>query len=377
MPDSMHGRRILLTTDAVGGVWTYSLDMAREFSSRGVECVMAVVGPSPTAAMTATARSLTGVSVVDTRLPLDWTVQRPEEVITTGHRLAEIARTHRCDTVHLHTPAFAAAKSFEQPVVSVHHSCPATWWQAVRPGENMPDDVRWRSFLVANGIAASNALVVPTTAHGHAVADVYGLSRPAMTIRNGRHAASPPQAIDVTARTSFAFTSGRLWDEGKNVASLERAAALTNVPIVAAGPITGPGGIKRTFPNLRLTGHLGEDELRRWLSAAPLYVSVARYEPFGLGVLEAAQAGCALVLSDIPSFREVWSGACLFVDSDDDRALARAISETLEDKPLLRRLSSRATSRARHYTAQAMARETLRLHAGLITLHAVENGAAA
>ncbi len=33
----------------------------------------------------------------------------------------------------------------------------------------------------------------------------------------------------------------------------------------------------------------------------------ARYEPFGLSVLEAALSGCALVLGDIPSLRE--SGA--------------------------------------------------------------------
>ena len=39
----------------------------------------------------------------------------------------------------------------------------------------------------------------------------------------------------------------------------------------------------------------------------------ALYEPFGLAVLEAAQAGCALVLSDIPTFRELWDGAALFV----------------------------------------------------------------
>jgi hypothetical protein len=35
-------------------------------------------------------------------------------------------------------------------------------------------------------------------------------------------------------------------------------------------------------------------------------------EPFGLAVLEAAQAGCPLVLSDLPGFRELWDGAALF-----------------------------------------------------------------
>ena len=49
------------------------------------------------------------------------------------------------------------------------------------------------------------------------------------------------------------------------------------------------------------------------LPTRPIFVSVSRYEPFGLAVLEAAHAGCALVLSDIPTFRELWQGAASFV----------------------------------------------------------------
>ena len=68
------------------------------------------------------------------------------------------------------------------------------------------------------------------------------------------------------------------------------------------------------------------------LGARPIFVSVARYEPFGLAVLEAAQAGCALVLSDIPTFRELWGGAALFVPANDDRALVSHV-ERLANEP--------------------------------------------
>ena len=57
-------------------------------------------------------------------------------------------------------------------------------------------------------------------------------------------------------------------------------------------------------------------------AAAAIYALPARYEPFGLSVLEAAQHGCALVLGDIDSLRENWDGAALFVDPDDAGALA-------------------------------------------------------
>jgi glycosyltransferase involved in cell wall biosynthesis len=50
-------------------------------------------------------------------------------------------------------------------------------------------------------------------------------------------------------------------------------------------------------------GRLDDEEIARELGLRPVFVSLARYEPFGLAVLEAAGAGCALVLSDIESFR--------------------------------------------------------------------------
>ena len=40
--------RVLLSTDAVGGVWSYTIDLARGLADRGIEPVMAVLGPPPT-----------------------------------------------------------------------------------------------------------------------------------------------------------------------------------------------------------------------------------------------------------------------------------------------------------------------------------------
>ena len=43
-------RRILMTTDAVGGVWTYALELARALEPHGVEIALACMGPRPTPA---------------------------------------------------------------------------------------------------------------------------------------------------------------------------------------------------------------------------------------------------------------------------------------------------------------------------------------
>ncbi len=75
-----------------------------------------------------------------------------------------------------------------------------------------------------------------------------------------------------------------------------------------------------------------------------VFASCARYEPFGLAVLEAAQAGMALVLSDIPSLREIWDGAAMFADPRDAAGFAAALRVALDDPaPWAARAGRRAT----------------------------------
>jgi glycosyltransferase involved in cell wall biosynthesis len=85
-----------------------------------------------------------------------------------------------------------------------------------------------------------------------------------------------------------------------------------------------------------------------------VFVSVARYEPFGLAVLEAAQAGLPLILSDIPTFRELWDGAAVFVAPDDDAGIADAIERVLADPAESARLAAAARRRAERYTVETM-----------------------
>jgi glycosyltransferase involved in cell wall biosynthesis len=369
MDERLRGMRILLSTDAVGGVWTYTLDLARELCHNGIETVLAVLGPPPADAARAAALRIPGVELVSTGLPLEWTADTPDQVMEAGVKLAELARAQRCALVQLHTPALAAARSFDMPVVAVHHSCVATWWRAVKPADaEMPEDFRWRSATVARGIAACSQVVAPTTAHAHAIAETYALSSPPLVIRNGR-APAPTHADVADEPPPFILSSGRLWDEGKNFASLNRAAALLNTTVVAAGAATSPQGFTAEFPALRMLGAISEEKMRQWLSLARAYVSVAVYEPFGLGVLEAAQAGCPLVLSDTPGFRELWAGAALFVPPQDEQAIARSLSQIMADDGLRERLSRRARYRAVLYSSEAMGRDMMRLYALHLALH--------
>jgi glycosyltransferase involved in cell wall biosynthesis len=156
-----------------------------------------------------------------------------------------------------------------------------------------------------------------------------------------------------------ALTVGRLWDEAKNLAVLDRAAGLLDRPVLAAGAAEGPGGQRFEARHVRLLGRLEAPALAERMAGCAVFVSPAFYEPFGLAALEAARAGMALVLSDRPGFRELWGETALYVDPHDAEALAGALDRLLGDPAESRRLGRAAAGRARRYASERMTLGTL------------------
>jgi glycosyltransferase involved in cell wall biosynthesis len=356
--------RVFMTADAVGGVWQYALDLARGLADEGVATTLAVLGPTTSAEQAREARAIPGLTLIDTGLPLDWTADAPEAVLHSGAAVAALAAEAGADIVHLNSPALAAGARFSAPVVAVCHSCVATWWDAVRSG-TLPADFRWRTELVRRGYAAADALLAPTQAFADATRQTYGLAQSPRVVANGRHVTPAPAAV-AAAEEPFVFTAGRLWDEAKNVVALDRAAARLATPVLAAGPTRGPHGGTVTLAHAKALGALGRPELEGYLAARPVYASPALYEPFGLAVLEAAQAGCPLVLSDIPTFRELWDGAAAFVPPKDDEALAAALDAMLRDPGERARAGAAARERAARYTVAAMTTGVLAVYRDLL-----------
>ncbi|MFH5923582.1 glycosyltransferase [Roseomonas xinghualingensis] len=354
-----------MTADAAGGVWTYALDLAAGLALHGVVTVLAVLGPAPTPDQMTQAAGIPGLELRITGLPLDWLANEPGEVTQAGVALAALAREAGVDIVQLNSPAHAAGAGFPVPIVAVSHSCVATWWDAVRDGD-LPEDFSWRTELVRRGALAASALVVPSHALAEAMARRYALPRLPRVVHNGRAPLPPPSGVPDKAPPLFAFTAGRLWDAGKNLETLDRAAARLDLPVLAAGPLDGPDGTLVEARYLRALGWLDEGTLAGWLAQAPIYVSLALYEPFGLAVLEAAQAGCPLVLSDIPTFRELWGDAALFVPARDDAAAAEAIGRLAGDAGERSRLAAAGRERAARYTVGAMAEAMHAVHRSLL-----------
>ena len=352
--------RVLLTVDAVGGVWQYGIDLARALGSRGVETVIALLGPAPTPEQRAEAAAILTATLVETGLPLDWMCDGPAPVLAAGEAITRLAIEANVDLVQFNMPTLAAATRPSMPVIAVTHGCVATWWEAANPGEPLAPEYRWHRSLTAEGLRAADMVVAPSDAYGQIVARHYGLSEQPLTVHNGRIPGSIA-AHDVSG--DFAFTAGRLWDRVKNSALLDRVAARLSIPFHAAGALRGPHGEMIALAQLRALGQIDTPALDAWLAQRPVFVSAASFEPFGLAVLEAASAGCPLVLSDIPAFRELWDGAATFVEHQDEDAYARTIEAIFADPARRAALGSAARARALRYTPAAMADGMMRLYA--------------
>jgi CDP-paratose 2-epimerase len=359
---SSHGPlRLMMTADAVGGVWTYAVDLAGSLAPFGVQTTIAVLGPAPSGAQRAEAAAVPGLELLETGLALDWTAAAPGEIRDAGEAVADLAADLGADLVHLNGPALTAGRRFPAPVVGVCHSCLATWWAAVRGGA-MPEDFQWRAQATRDGLVACDVLVAPTAAFAEATARAYGLPRP-LTVHNGRRL---PASLGMAARPRQVFTAGRLWDDGKNVAALDAVAAMIDAPLFAAGPLAGPNGDVVSLKDARQLGPLPSEGVRGWLARSPVFASVPLYEPFGLAVLEAAQAGCALLLSDIPSFRELWDDAAVFVRPNQPLAIAAAAQALIDAPDRAAALGAAAQARARRYSLEAMAGGMLGIYGVLL-----------
>lgn len=357
-PEQRTPRRVLLATDCVGGVWQYSLELASGLAAADVEVVLAVAGPAPTPAKRAEAEAIPGLRLRQLEGPLDWTATGPAELAPARTELLRLADDLAVDLVHLNGAALGDLDPGRK-VVATHHSCLATWWQAMRAGEPLPDPWRWHREQVANGMTAADAVIVPSAAFAHQVRQAYGANLPLQVVHNGRAASASRLA---PRRQAVVLTAGRLWDEAKNLRLLDGVAAGVHWPVLAVGPTSGPAGQHVQLTHAIALGSLENAALADRLRRAPIFTSLAIYEPFGLAVLEAALAGCALVLSDIATFREVWDEAALFVPADDAHAAHDAINRLIADPGLRARQAAEAKRRAADYTPAAFVSGTLAVY---------------
>lgn len=110
--------------------------------------------------------------------------------------------------------------------------------------------------------------------------------------------------------------------------------------------------------NVELTGYVSEDELIDLYKAASIFYFPTLHEGFGLPILEAMAAGCAVVTSDIYSVPEVTDNAAVLCDPLDVDAHVETIRNLLNDETERRKLSIEARDRAAQFTWEKAAKRT-------------------
>jgi glycosyltransferase involved in cell wall biosynthesis len=346
--------RILMTTDAVGGVWRYAADLCRSLNGAGVEVVLCCLGPAPSKEQRTEIAALGRTDLFALPLPLDWMEDDPEELDKVPPILAEIAENCAVDLLHLNLPSQACGLPTGKPVVAVAHSCVATWWQAMR-GSALPEE--WWDHYRRNqlGLSSAEMVVVPSRSYGRQLVDAYGPIERCQVVPNAVSAINPaladePSSTHAPTPDRYVFAAARWWDESKNGALLDDAAVLSTLPILAAGACIGPGSESFDFSAVTALGPQLPREVRRLMAGAEAFVSPSLFEPFGLAAMEAAHCGTPLILADIPTYREIWEDAAIFVDGHDPQGAAHAINELAEDAGLRGTLGQAARQRAAGFT---------------------------
>ncbi len=343
-----------MTTDAVGGVWQYSLDLAAGLAGYGAAVLLVTMGPRPSVLQREQAQALRSVALLESDYSLEWMEHPWRDVDAAGEWLLKVQGDYRADMIHLNGYSHAALP-WNKPVVSVAHSCVFSWWRAVH---RQSPGVEWAEYKarVSAGIAAASAMVAPSFAMGNDLRVDYGVAADKVSvIRNFSYA---PQ-LSFENKRPFLLGAGRIWDQAKNWRTL--------------------AGLRSQFVwELQIAdGTLAHCDLLREMATASIFVHPSLYEPFGIGVLEAARSHCCLVLSDIPSLRELWEGAAVFVDPRDEGMWVREINDLCRDGERREKFAHLAFSKSAEYRASDSIAEYWQLYQQLRSGQALKEETAA
>jgi glycogen(starch) synthase len=338
-----------MTTDAVGGVWRYSLDLAAGLTQHGAEVLLATLGPAPSEEQIKQAAALNGVTLRTGDFALEWMADPWKDVDASGEWLLHLQESYRADVVHLNGYCHAGL-SWHAPVVVTAHSCVYSWWRAVHgthPGSEWGE--YWRR--VSDGLRAADAVVCPSEFMALAIQELYGAALDKVRVIHN----FVPDAVTAARgdKQPFFLGVGRVWDSAKNFQVLDEIATKLDWEIRVAGSTQNPDGSRRDVKHLQRVGVLDQARLFDLMNSAAVFVHPALYEPFGLSVLEAARAHCALVLADIPSLRELWEGAAAFVNPHDPDAWVFELNQLSRNRERRECLAAAAHSHAGRYRAGA------------------------
>lgn len=362
---------ILVTTDTLSGVWSYTRELVTGLIGRGVHVTLVSLGEIPLPQQTAWMENLSGLDYRPTAFRLDWMQEGESDLKDSFAYLTALVYELKPDLLHLNQVCYGSLP-VSVPRVVVAHSDLISWWKAVHGRE--PDDTRWLRWyreVMTWGLSQASMVVAPSAWMLDAIHSCYLRPASEAVIYPGRN---PLFFNPYVAKDDSVLAVGRLWDAGKQVSLLTQHTHGMPVCIVSdEAPAAGKSPIRADVKlavadvSVALRGPQNEAQMRNLYSRASIYAATSRYEPFGLSVLEAALSRCAIVANDIPSFREIWGEAALYFSANDAASLAELIRRLRQDPDLCRAYGNRAYQRARQrFTTKNMLDEYLQLYRSVL-----------
>ncbi len=110
-----------------------------------------------------------------------------------------------------------------------------------------------------------------------------------------------------------------------------------------------------------LTGYISTEDMPILLSSADALVFPSLHEGFGLPILEAMACGCPVITSNCSSMPEVVGDTGVLVDPYSEEEIAHAIEKVLTDTELRNKMRKMGFERAKIFSWERTARETLKV----------------
>jgi alpha-1,3-rhamnosyl/mannosyltransferase len=153
-------------------------------------------------------------------------------------------------------------------------------------------------------------------------------------------------------------------DRRKNLGLLDRAMPrvaerFPEVRLVLAGPRRRTARSAREPSWQRTLGFVSDEDLMTLYRCARVVVAPSSYEGFGLPVLEAMQLGAPVIAARATSLPEAGGDAAVYVEPEDDAALATEIGRVLADDAVHRAMREASLAQSARFSWDETAQCTL------------------
>ncbi|KKP36516.1 MAG: Glycosyl transferase group 1 [Candidatus Peregrinibacteria bacterium GW2011_GWA2_33_10] len=173
----------------------------------------------------------------------------------------------------------------------------------------------------------------------------------------------------------FLYIGG--YDERKNVTKLVNAFIAwkqkypNNISLILAGNKFSTNKLYHSYDNIpekysseiQKIGFVEDQDLPAIFQSALCFMNISQFEGFNIPLIEAAASSCPIITSNIDVHKEILGpNNALFVNPNDENEIVNAMDKISKNKKLREKLSKNALIKAKKYSWQKSAEETLEIY---------------